>query len=100
MLLEAGQHEREQQSHAQQNSKGKGKDDDDGNSTGWTGQGGVFDTALGIAVGTTFLGLGGVAYFQWYKWNVLRKMEIAFKGAFAACVRGRCMLSISALRWI
>ena len=79
-MLEAGQHEHAQHSSQNGKGKGKGKDEDTGGSTGWTGQGGVFDTALGIAVGTTFLGLGGVAYFQWYKWNVLRKMEIAFKG--------------------
>ena len=75
MLFEASQHEQSQQGSG----KGKNKKDED-SGTGWTGQGGVFDTALGIAVGTTFLGLGGVAYFAWYKWNVLRKMEIAFKG--------------------
>lgn len=75
LLYEAGQPQ-----PSPSDSKGKKRDDESGGSTGWTGQGGVFDTALGIAIGTTFLGLGGVAYFQWYKWNVLRKMEIAFKG--------------------
>lgn len=65
--------------------------------------GSAIDTALGLAMGTVLLGLGGIGYFAWcvlenmwcryrtspltssilvrYKWNVLRKMEIAFEGA-------------------
>ncbi|KAK2463130.1 hypothetical protein APHAL10511_004785 [Amanita phalloides] len=38
----------------------------------------LLDTALATLVGLGIVFVGGVAYLQWYKWNVLNKVEKAF----------------------
>lgn len=39
----------------------------------------MFESALTTAASITILGIVGFSYTRWYKWNILQKMENAFK---------------------
>ncbi|PAV24222.1 hypothetical protein PNOK_0129000 [Pyrrhoderma noxium] len=57
---------------------------------GGTGGGGLFsltgqplfDAALTTVIGLGIVFMGGIAYLEWYKWNVLNKIEKAFEPGY------------------
>jgi len=56
--------------------------DEANSSTGGGARNAFMDAAMGTAVGVLLIGLGGVAYHNWYKWDVLRKIAIAFEPGY------------------
>lgn len=43
---------------------------------------GLRDTVITTACGIALLAVGGVGYHQWYKWDQLRKIAIAFEAGY------------------
>ena len=51
-----------------------------GSSTSGSHASSILQAAIATVVGVGLIGLGGVGYLAWYKWDVLRKIAIAFEG--------------------
>lgn len=76
---------------------------------GFSGQGSMIDTALGIALGTAMLGCGGIAYFSWcascsfrrnrgYVSNQTHRLNTGTSGMYFA--KWTLLFEVSKLQWL
>lgn len=63
-------------------SEGKQQQQEGNGSASSNAASGLRDTVVTTACGIALLALGGIGYHQWYKWDQLRKIAIAFEAGY------------------